>query len=53
MTKKEYIGAFLDGYFAENKIEYGISYFSILANAEELAERKFNEYKKQLKKLKK
>lgn len=47
MTKKEYIGAFLDGYFAENKVEYGMSYFSILANAEELAEKKWKKYKKQ------
>lgn len=47
MTKKEYIGAFLDGYFAEINVEYGFSYFSILAYAEELAERKWKQYKKQ------
>ena len=51
MTKKEYIGAFLDGYFAENKIEYGMNYFSILANAEELAKKKWKQYKQQIKKL--
>ena len=51
MTKKEYITAFLDGYFAENKVEFGMNYFSILANAEELAIRKWNEYKK-IKKIK-
>lgn len=47
MTKKEYITAFLDGYFAENKIEYGMCYFSILAYAEEFANRKWKQYKKQ------
>lgn len=47
MKKKDYIGAFLDGYFVENKIEYGMLYFSVLANAEELAERKWKQYKKQ------
>ncbi len=46
-AKHKYIGAFLDGYFAENKIEYGMSYFSILENANKLAKKKWKEYKKQ------
>jgi hypothetical protein len=47
MKKQEYIGAFLDGYFAENKVEYGILYFSILENATNMAKKKWKQYKKQ------
>ena len=48
MTEKQkYVGAFLDGYFAENKMEYGMIYFSLLLYAEELAQKKWKEYKKQ------
>lgn len=46
MKKQEYIGAFLDGYFAENKVEYGMLYFSILDNATKLAKKKWKQYKK-------
>jgi hypothetical protein len=45
--KQKYIGAFLDGYFAENKVEYGMLYFSILENATLLAKKKYKQYKKQ------
>jgi hypothetical protein len=46
MTKKQYIGAYLDGYFSDKKIAYGFKYFQMLEQAEEKAEKKFNEYKK-------
>lgn len=49
MIKRNYIGAFLDGYFAINKTEYGFKYFTELENATDLANRKWKEYKKQLK----
>ena len=45
--KQKYIGAFLDGYFAENKVEYGMLYFSILDNATKMAKKKWKQYKKQ------
>jgi len=48
MTEKEkYIGAFLDGYFAENKSKYGMQYISKLNNAIDLADKKWKQYKKQ------
>jgi hypothetical protein len=45
--KQEYIGAFLDGYFALNKTEYGMQYFKELENATKLAKKKWKQYKKQ------
>lgn len=48
ITKKEkYIGAFLDGYFVANKIEYGFKYFAELGYATKLAKKKWKQYKKQ------
>ena len=45
MTKKEYIGAYLDGYFSDKKISYGFKYFKMLEEAEEKAEKKWKLYK--------
>ena len=48
MTEKQrYIGAFLDGYFAISKTEYGFQYFTELGNATKLAKEKWKKYKKQ------
>jgi hypothetical protein len=48
MTKKEeYIGAFLDGYFALNKMEYGFQYFNEIERATKLAKKKWKQYKEQ------
>jgi len=48
MTEKQkYIGAFLDGFFAINKTEYGFQYFTELKNATKLAKKKWKQYKKQ------
>jgi hypothetical protein len=47
MTKKEYIGAFLDGYFSNKNIEYGFVYFNHLEKAEELAKKQYEKYEKQ------
>ena len=44
MTKKQkYINAFLDGYFSDKKVVFGIKYYSMLNNAIDIAE---NNYKK-------
>lgn len=43
--KQKYIGAFLDGYFAENKLDYGMQYISKLNNAIDLAKKKWKQYK--------
>ena len=43
MTKKhKYINAFLDGYFSDKKVNFGIKYYSMLNNAIDIAE---NNYK--------
>jgi hypothetical protein len=48
MTEKQkYIGAFLDGYFSDKKVEFGMSYYSMLNNAIDIAEKKWKKYKKQ------
>lgn len=48
MTEKQkYIGAFLDGYFADKNMDYGMWYFSVLNNALDLANKKWKQYKKQ------
>lgn len=48
MTEKQkYIGAFLEGYFYNNKLEFGMEYYSILNNAIDIAEKKWKQYKKQ------
>jgi len=44
--KKKYIGAFLDGYFSEKNLDYGIQYHLMLENAIDLAEKKWKKYKK-------
>lgn len=50
MTEKQkYIGAFLDGYFSDKKVDYGMQYYSMLNNAIDVAEKKWKKYKKQLK----
>ena len=47
MTEKQkYIGAFLDGYFADNKLKYGMQYISKLNNAVDKAEKNWKQYKK-------
>lgn len=48
MTKQNYIGAFLDGYFsAKKKMDYGFAYFAALEKATKIAEQKWKEYKNQ------
>jgi hypothetical protein len=48
MTEKhKYIGAFLDGYFSDKKVNYGFEYFNELAKANKLAKSKWKQYKKQ------
>jgi hypothetical protein len=48
MTQKQkYIGAFLDGYFSDKKVEFGMQYYSMLNNAIDIAEKKWKQYKKQ------
>ena len=48
MTEKQkYIGAFLDGYFFDKKVEFGMQYYSMLNNAIDIAEKKWKKYKKQ------
>jgi hypothetical protein len=48
MTEKQkYIGAFLDGYFSDKKVEFGMQYYSMLNNAINIAEKKWKQYKKQ------
>ena len=48
MTEKQkYIGAFLDGYFSDKKLEYGFSYFNELNKATKKAKKKYKQYKKQ------
>ena len=49
MTPKEkYIGAFLDGYFADkNFTEYNFYYIRALEYAEKKAKKKWKQYKKQ------
>ena len=48
MTEKQkYIGAFLDCYFSDKKVEFGMQYYSMLNNAIDIAEKKWKQYKKQ------
>lgn len=48
MTEKQkYIGAFLDGYFSDKNIEYGMCYISMMNNALDIAKKKWKIYKKQ------
>lgn len=47
MTKEQYIGAYLDGYFSDKEVPYASKYFSMLKKAEKEAERKWKFYKKQ------
>ena len=47
MTKKDYVGAYLDGYFSDKKVPYGFKYFSMFEEAEKQAEKKWKLYKKQ------
>lgn len=44
--KQKYIGAFLDGYFSDKKLEYGFQYFANLDKAEKLAKKKWKQYSK-------
>lgn len=47
MTEKQkYIGAYLDGYFSDKKIEYGFAYFNELEKATRKAKKKYKQYKK-------
>lgn len=43
--KEKYIAAFLEGYFCNIKVDYGMQYYSILNKAIEIAENKWKEYK--------
>lgn len=46
MTEKQkYIGAYLDGYFSNKKIEYGFAYFNELERAVKKAKKKYKQYK--------
>lgn len=47
MKKQEYIGAFLDGFFHDKKLDYNLLYFSIRDKAEKKAKKKWKKYKKQ------
>lgn len=48
MTKKEkYIEAFLDGYFVDKKLSYGMIYYSVLEEGTKKAEKKWRQCKKQ------
>ncbi len=47
MTKKQYIGAFLDGYFADKNSAYGFQYFTELERAQNLANLKWEQFKNQ------
>ena len=48
MTEKQkYIGSFLDGYFSDKKVEFGMQYYSMLNNAIDIADKKWKKYKKQ------
>jgi len=44
--KQKYIGAFLDGYFSDKKVDYGMKYYSMLNNAIDVAKKKWKKYKK-------
>ena len=48
--KINYIGAFLDGYFAETNFDYGYEYFDQFIIAEKLAKKSYKRFKKQFKK---
>ena len=46
--KKEYIGAFLDGYFVDKKFDqYNFEYIKALEEGEKKAKKKWKQYKKQ------
>ena len=46
MTEKQkYIGAFLDGYFSDKEVEFGMQYYSMLNNAIDIAEKKWKKIK--------
>ena len=47
MKKQDYINAFLEGYFENNKLKYGMPYISKLNNAVDKAEKKWKQFKKQ------
>ena len=50
MTEKQkYIGAYLDGYFSDKKLEYGLAYFNALKKATKKANKKYKQYKKPIK----
>ena len=50
MTPKDkYIGAYLDGYFSDKNLDYGIKYISLLEQAIIEAEIKYKDYKKKIK----
>ena len=50
MTEKQkYIGSFLDGYFSDKKVEFGMQYYSMLNNAIDIAEKKWKRSGKNIK----
>jgi len=52
-AKDKYIGAYLDGYFSDKDLEYGMKYISMLNNAITEAEIKYKEYGKNLRQINK
>lgn len=45
MTKKQkYIAAFLDGYFSDKNIKYGLKFFKEIEKATKLANKKYKDY---------
>lgn len=49
-AKQKYIAAFLDGYFSDRKVEFGLQYYSMLHDATDKAKKNWKGYKKLLKK---
>lgn len=45
--KQKYIAAFLEGYFSDKKVEFGMQYYSMLSNAIDIAGNMWKQYKKQ------
>jgi hypothetical protein len=46
MKKQDYINAFLDGYFSDKKVKYGLKYYAILNEAIKIAKKKWKQYNK-------
>ena len=44
--KQKYIVAYLDGYFSDKKVEFGMQYYSMLNNSIIKAKKQWKKYKK-------